>query len=230
MATNFPSGLDSFTNPSATDSMDSVSVPHASQHANLNDAVEALEAKVGVNGSAVTSSLDYKVAQQGLTLVKSQTAGTAVSSVTLNNVFSSTFDNYLVTVTNGTFNTANTQVQGLLVAGGSASSTGYKNRLLYSSYSAGTPLAANTTSNQNILWWGGTKANATAPVFCRLWLMGPYLTDGTYMTSDAYGTDGFAGNSSCYHSLTVSYDGLRVFPETGTMTGCVIRVYGYNNG
>ena len=62
MATNFPSGLDSFTNPSATDSMDSVSVPHASQHANLNDAVEALEAKVGVDGSADTDSLDYKVA------------------------------------------------------------------------------------------------------------------------------------------------------------------------
>ena len=59
MATNFPSGLDSFTNPSASDKMDSVSVPHATQHANLNDAVEALEAKVGADGSAVTSSHDY---------------------------------------------------------------------------------------------------------------------------------------------------------------------------
>ena len=61
MATNFPGSLDSFTNPSATDKMDSVTVPHASQHANLNDAVEALEAKVGADSSAVTSSLDYKV-------------------------------------------------------------------------------------------------------------------------------------------------------------------------
>jgi microcystin-dependent protein len=36
---------------------------HAGQHADINDAVEALEAKVGINSSAVTSSLDYKVAK-----------------------------------------------------------------------------------------------------------------------------------------------------------------------
>ena len=63
MASNFPSSLDTFTNPSSSDAMDSVSVPHASQHSDLNDAVEALQAKVGADSSAVTSSLDYKVAQ-----------------------------------------------------------------------------------------------------------------------------------------------------------------------
>jgi len=62
MTTNFPSSLDDFTNPTAQDSLNSDTVPHADQHANLNDAVEALEAKVGVDSSAVTSSLDYKVA------------------------------------------------------------------------------------------------------------------------------------------------------------------------
>ena len=56
MPTNFPTSLDTLTNPTSTDAMNSATVPHASQHANLNDAVEALEAKVGVNGSAVTSS------------------------------------------------------------------------------------------------------------------------------------------------------------------------------
>jgi hypothetical protein len=64
MATNFPSSLDSFTNPSGTDAMDSVTVPHATQHADLNDAVEALQSKVGVDGSAVTTSLDYKTKVQ----------------------------------------------------------------------------------------------------------------------------------------------------------------------
>jgi hypothetical protein len=63
MASSFPTSLDSFTNPSSTDAMDSVSVPHATQHADLNDAVEALEAKVGADSSAVTSSHDYKIAQ-----------------------------------------------------------------------------------------------------------------------------------------------------------------------
>lgn len=62
MAINYPTSLDTFTNPTSSDAMNSVSVPHATQHSDLNDAVEALEAKVGVNGSAVTSSLDYRVA------------------------------------------------------------------------------------------------------------------------------------------------------------------------
>ena len=65
MTTNFPTSVDAFTNPSATDAMDSVTVPHATQHANLNDAVEALQAKVGVDGSAVTTSLDYKLGDIG---------------------------------------------------------------------------------------------------------------------------------------------------------------------
>lgn len=61
MATNFPTSLDSLTNPTASDPLNNPS--HSDQHANVNDAVEALEAKVGVDGSAVTTSLDYKVAQ-----------------------------------------------------------------------------------------------------------------------------------------------------------------------
>ena len=61
MASNFPSSLDTFTNPSSTDAMDSVSVPHATQHSDLNDAVEALQAKVGADSSAVTTSIDYQL-------------------------------------------------------------------------------------------------------------------------------------------------------------------------
>ena len=59
MATNFPTSLDSLTNPSSGNTLNSPS--HSTQHANANDAIEVLEAKVGVNNSAVTTSLDYKV-------------------------------------------------------------------------------------------------------------------------------------------------------------------------
>lgn len=59
MATNFPTSLDTLTNPSPSSNQQTLS--HAGQHANANDAIEALEAKVGINGSANTSSLDYKV-------------------------------------------------------------------------------------------------------------------------------------------------------------------------
>jgi hypothetical protein len=59
MATNFPTNLDALTNPTGSSSL--TSPDHAGQHTDANDAIEALQAKVGVNGSAVTSSLDYKI-------------------------------------------------------------------------------------------------------------------------------------------------------------------------
>jgi hypothetical protein len=59
MATSFPTSLDSLTNPVAGDTLSSPS--HAGQHADANDAIEALQAKVGVNNSAVTTTIDYKL-------------------------------------------------------------------------------------------------------------------------------------------------------------------------
>lgn len=62
MSTNYPGALDSFTNPTATDTLDSATVPHATQHANENDAIEAIQVTLGVNpqgGSAtVVARLD----------------------------------------------------------------------------------------------------------------------------------------------------------------------------
>lgn len=75
MATNFPTSLDSFTNPTA--SSDLTSPDHAGQHTNINDAVAALEAKVGINSSAVTTSLDYKIANIPATSITSGTLASA---------------------------------------------------------------------------------------------------------------------------------------------------------
>jgi len=49
MPTSYPSNIDNFSNPTATDTLDSATVPHASQHANINDAVEAIETALGAN-------------------------------------------------------------------------------------------------------------------------------------------------------------------------------------
>jgi hypothetical protein len=64
MATSFPEDLDNFSNPAATDSLSG----HAAQHANANDAIEALQAKIGIDGSTDQNSIDYKIAtlEQGL--------------------------------------------------------------------------------------------------------------------------------------------------------------------
>ena len=49
------------TNPSATDSLDTPGVVHHVQHDFANDAIEALETKVGINNSTDVNSLDYKM-------------------------------------------------------------------------------------------------------------------------------------------------------------------------
>ena len=63
MASTFPTTLDDFTNPVATDVLGTASggVGVARVMSDLNDAVEGLEAKVGIDSSAVTTSHDRKL-------------------------------------------------------------------------------------------------------------------------------------------------------------------------
>jgi hypothetical protein len=55
----YPTSLDSFTNPTSTQTLNSPS--HSGIETAQNTALTAVEAKVGITGSAVTSSLDYQV-------------------------------------------------------------------------------------------------------------------------------------------------------------------------
>ena len=102
MATNFPASLDSLTNPSSSDSLNSPS--HSAQHANSNDAIEALQAKVGADGSAVTSSHDYKIANLESRPVETKAAsytlvaGDVNKRIVMNNAGATT-----ITVNNGVF-------------------------------------------------------------------------------------------------------------------------------
>lgn len=54
MASTYPTSLDNFTNPSAGASLSSPS--HSTQHGDANDAIEALEAKLGTGSSPATSA------------------------------------------------------------------------------------------------------------------------------------------------------------------------------
>lgn len=71
MTTNFPSSIDNFTNPTTSDTLASVS--HSAQHADVNDAVEAIETalldgaplhiddannRVGINDTTPSYTLD----------------------------------------------------------------------------------------------------------------------------------------------------------------------------
>ena len=76
MATDFPVELDTLINPTSTNALSAPS--HSEQHANANDAIEALQAKVGIDGSEDPDSLDYKVST-----VESQIASLGSSSATI---------------------------------------------------------------------------------------------------------------------------------------------------
>jgi len=62
MTSNFPILLDDFPNPSGSTFLSATgALGHAAQHTNMNDAIEAIQTRIGVTGSTVNTSLDYEV-------------------------------------------------------------------------------------------------------------------------------------------------------------------------
>lgn len=63
MATTYPTTKQSIPNPTATDLLENAdaTLDHDFQHGTANDTIEALQDKVGIDGSAVTTSHDYKL-------------------------------------------------------------------------------------------------------------------------------------------------------------------------
>ena len=68
MTTNYPTSLDDIQNPTSSNPLSNPS--HSEQHIIANTAIEALEAKVGIDNSTDPNSLDYKVSD-----IESQLAG-----------------------------------------------------------------------------------------------------------------------------------------------------------
>lgn len=75
MSTNFPTGLDTYVNPTGTNHLNDVSVLHSAQHANINDAVEAIEQKIGIDFSNINNSLDFIIRMLLMTQVQHQNGG-----------------------------------------------------------------------------------------------------------------------------------------------------------
>jgi hypothetical protein len=88
MATNFPTSLDALSNPTSTDGLNNPS--HSGQHADANDAIEALEAKVGVDSSAVSTSLDFLVTQANASGSSGLASGTYYTTSSNTNTSAST--------------------------------------------------------------------------------------------------------------------------------------------
>jgi hypothetical protein len=78
MSTNYPGALDSFVNPTATDTLDSATVPHAAQHDNANDSIRAIQVTLGVNPQGGSATVVAR-----LTALDSTVAGKAATDQTM---------------------------------------------------------------------------------------------------------------------------------------------------
>lgn len=66
MASNYPTSLDTFTNPTATSLLTSPS--HSGLHSDINDAVEALETKVGIGNTQLGAFISHTPTFTNLTV------------------------------------------------------------------------------------------------------------------------------------------------------------------
>lgn len=154
----------------------------------------------------------------GLWLVKSQTVGTGVSSVTVTGAFSADYDAYQVIYSNGVMS-ADTAL--VCQIGGAV--TGYYGAYTYGSYTGTGPFVAGDNNNTRFTYCGGGDSSGAAAMFT---LNNPFLSKQTFINAPvAYSTN--VGNFVGRLADTSSYTSITIGPFTGTMTGGTIRIYGF---
>jgi hypothetical protein len=214
MPTNFPTSVDNFTNPTANDSLNLPS--HSTQHANANDAIEAVEDYL-LNGAG----------RSGLVLVKSQTIGTGVTTVAVTGAFSATYDAYRIVVIGGVTSTSEALNFQLGPIGVSQYDNQYYQNIIYTNFAGAAPAAAFTSNGTffpfNIYSFGVNGYNASFEVFS------PFRTTYTEVQGLRGGIAGGAnvGPAVGFHNSLNSFSGFQLITTGGTMTGGTIYVYGY---
>ena len=157
----------------------------------------------------------------GLWLVKSQTVGSGVSSVTVTGAFSADYDNYKIVYTDG--NATSTSNVALTLG---STTTGYYGFLMYGIPSGATVFGAGSNNTASFNYAGDTTANG---ITVEVDLFNPFKTMRTQLASRYMGTgtgaafgsyQGLLNNSTSYTSFTIA-------PGVGTITAGTIYVYGY---
>jgi hypothetical protein len=174
-------------------------------------------------GDVLTAaSLNNNFASGGLQLIKTQTIGTTVASVSVTGAFSSTYENYKIVVTGGS---GSTNANLALTLG--ATTTGYYYGLQGANY-AGT---GNTTGAANAASWLLAGNSSTDSISFNCELLQPNLTKITTINGNYIGlpTGASANFFGGILNDATSYTGFTITASTGTLTGGTIRVYGYAN-
>lgn len=160
----------------------------------------------------------------GLWLVKTQTVGTGVTSVTVTNAFSSNYDNYLIQYVGGTLSAASDMA---FYFGATPPANGYSLGQNFVNYTTGVGGVSTVNNQPQWSFTGGGDANGC---FIQMNVYNPNTTRYKYMTYQGWSATNFMVQGSGVFVNTTAQTGF-TFDPTGavTMTGGTIRVYGYRN-
>lgn len=156
----------------------------------------------------------------GMWLVKTQAVGTGVSSVTVSSAFSSSYDNYVITYTNGTMSATNAISLQL-----GSTTTAYYGFMPFGTFNS---TAVNGTNDNNTasFTFAGGGGSTGAVVYCTLFA--PFLTTRTEIASRVrYGA--VYGHYVGIQDNATSFTAFTLAPLSGTFTGGTVRVYGFRN-
>ena len=156
----------------------------------------------------------------GLTLVKSQTIGSAVSSVNVTSAFSTTYDAYKIVISGGVASTNN----GLTFKLGA--STASYTYITTGVNSVGAAATSRVTSGSS---FADAGTGSTDTLNLNLDVINPFLAQFTLMNTfyASHNTTGYIMLGS--HKVATSYTDFTIGLSGGTITGGTIRVYGYQN-
>ncbi len=151
-----------------------------------------------------------------------QVTFTAVTSLSLNGVFSATYDNYVVSIRYVTSSLGPNVGLRLRVSGSDATGTNYTRQTLYADGTGVAGVRTSTVDIANIFVGASAQRSGDEGM-----IYGPFLAQPTAMRgSSANGyADAFLRYVAATHSLSTSYDGFTLIPEAGSMTGA-LQVYG----
>ncbi len=166
----------------------------------------------------------------GLVYVGQATAGSGVTTITLNNVFSATYNAYRVIIGGGSASGALSVSMQLLNSGGTAATTTYYETFIYSSYGGTTVATANTNNGSSFARAAAAVSNSDC-ASGSFDLMNPYLAKFTHYYNAPNPAGGNGGQSIGYHGTASSYTGIQLTSSVANaLTSTVVTVYGYRLG
>ncbi len=162
--------------------------------------------------------------QSALVLVKTQTIGSAVASVSVTDAFSATYDNYKILLSGGESSASNVTLSMQL----GATTTGYSSVVFYVDFATTTtPASAGVNNGAS---WEQIGSGATNGLHLDIDLLAPFLSKRTTFSGGlSTFSNALGGPAAGIQNSTTSFTGFTLTPSTGTLTGGVIRVYGYLN-